>query len=410
MTELLARLFIKDHKNTRHPAVRRAYGTLCAIVGILLNVVLFAIKLVAGTLSGSLSIRADAMNNLSDAGSSVISLVSFKISAKPADHDHPFGHARIEYVASMIVSFLIMLIGVELCKGAFEKFLAPLVPVFHPLTVAILCISVLIKLWLCLFNRRVGKRISSDVLRATAADSLSDAASTGAVLLATLLAPVLPQHIGAYVDPVMSVLVSVLIFVAGIRILNDTKNSILGERADHETVEKIAAVVAEYPEALGIHDMILHNYGPGRCFASLHVEVDGKKDVFETHDTIDLIERRVQRECGIECTIHLDPIVVDDPCTNAWRERLPQIAAQIDSRICVHDFRMVPGHTHTTLILDVAVPFEVALSDSEIKAQLAARIAADYTVECIKETANDKAHWYGARFEPVLGKLIEMLK
>ncbi len=377
MTELLAKLFVKDHQNTRHPAVRRAYGTLSSVVGILLNLILFLIKLLAGTLSGSLSIRADAMNNLSDAGSSVISLVSFKISAKPADHDHPFGHARIEYVASMIVSFLVLLIGVELCKGAIEKILEPIAPLFHPVAVIILAVSVLIKLWLAFFNNRIGKRIDSDVVRATAADSLSDAASTGAVLIATLVAPLLPTHIAGYIDPAMSIAVSVMIFIAGIRILNDTKNSILGERPDSETLEAIQAVIAEYPEALGTHDVILHNYGPGRNFASLHVEVDGKRNIFETHDTIDLIERRLRCECGVECTIHLDPIVTDDPRTNTWRERLGEIVSDIDPRIRMHDFRMVPGHTHTNLIFDIAVPFEVEKSDSELKKEIAARVAAE---------------------------------
>lgn len=377
MLKLLTRLFVKDRDNVRDPAVRRRYGTLSSVIGILANLLLFVIKLVAGTLSGSLAIRADAVNNLSDAGSSVISLVSFKLSAKPADRDHPFGHARIEYVASMIVSFLILLIGVELVKGAVEKFFAPVLPVFHLVAVIILAVSILIKLWLAYINRRLARLIDSDVLRATAADSLSDALSTAAVLLATLLAPLLPEAAAGLVDPVMSLLVAVLIFVAGIRILNDTKNAILGTAPTEQTVQAIRDLVAEYPEAIGIHDLVVHHYGAGRMHASLHVEVDGKKDVFASHDTIDLIERRLLEEHNITCSIHLDPIVTDDPLLDEWRERLIALAAALDKRLQIHDFRMVPGTTHTNLIFDVATPFEVTLTDDEIKKALAHAVAAE---------------------------------
>lgn len=377
MTKFLTRLFVKDHENVTCPAVRRAFGTLSSITGILVNLLLFALKMVAGTLSGSLAIRADAFNNLSDAGSSVISLVSFKISAKPADRHHPFGHARIEYVASMIVCFLIFFIGAELVVGAVEKFLAPALPVFNLVAVIILACSVLFKLWLGFFNRSLGKRIDSDVLRATATDSFSDAAATAVVLLATVFAPLLPEAIGRYVDPVMSGLVSVLIFVAGANILNDTKNAILGEAPSEELLERIRATVAEYPDALAIHDMVVHNYGAGHIIASLHVEVDGKKDIFALHDTIDLIERRLREEHGIEATIHLDPILVGDPATDEWRERVERLAKGLDERIRIHDFRMVPGHTHTNLIFDMAVPFEVCATDDELKLQMAEAVAKD---------------------------------
>lgn len=377
MTPILAKIFVKDRENVFSPTVRRAYGTLSSVTGILVNLLLFAFKMIAGTLSGSLAIRADAFNNLSDAGSSVISLVSFKISAKPADRHHPFGHARIEYVASMIVCFLIFFIGAELVVGAVEKFLAPAIPAFHLLAVIILACSVLCKLWLGFFNRSLGKRINSDVLRATAADSFSDAAATAVVLIATLVAPLLPELVGQYVDPVMSGLVSVLIFVAGANILNDTKNAILGEAPSAEVLQKIRATVAEYPDALAIHDMVVHNYGAGHTIASLHVEVDGKKDIFALHDTIDLIERRLREECGIEATIHLDPILVGDPATDEWRARVEMLAKVLDERIHIHDFRMVPGHTHTNLIFDMAVPFEVAATDDELKAQMAEAVAKD---------------------------------
>ena len=358
-------------------AKRERYGTLSAVIGIGVNLLLFAGKLTAGILSGSVSVRADAVNNLSDAGSSVISLVSFKISAKPADRDHPFGHARIEYVASLIVSVLILLIGVELVKGSVEKLRAPEAPEFRALTVVILGVSILLKLGLALFNYRLGKKIASKVLRATAVDSLSDVAATAAVLAATVIAPFLPERAGAILDPVMGLLVAVLIFVAGIRVLLDTKNSILGERPDPAIVDTITSVMAEYPDVLGVHDLVIHSYGAGHILASVHAEVDGKKDIFASHDTVDLIERRLRAEYGISCSIHLDPVVVDDADTNEWRERLSALAAGLDSRLKIHDFRMVPGTTHTNLIFDLTVPFELRLSDSEIKAKMADAIAAE---------------------------------
>ena len=261
--------------------------------------------------------------------------------------------------------------------GAVEKFLAPAVPVFHLVAVIILACSVIFKLWLGFFNRTLAKKIDSDVLRATSADSFSDAAATAVVLLATIVSPLLPEAIGQYVDPVMSGLVSVLIFVAGANILNDTKNAILGEAPSEELVEKIRATVAEYPDALAIHDMVVHNYGAGHTIASLHVEVDGRKDIFALHDTIDLIERRLREDCGVEATIHLDPILVGDPLTDEWRARVEALACTLDERIRIHDFRMVPGNTHTNLIFDMAVPFEVCTSDDALKAQMAEAVAKD---------------------------------
>ncbi len=378
MQKLLTRLFVKNSENVKDPAVRRAYGKLVSAVGILLNLLLAAFKLLAGLLTGSISISADAVNNLSDAGSSLISLISFKISAKPADREHPFGHARIEYVATMIVAFLILFIGVELIKGSVEKLLAPVRIDFSLLAVVILSVSVLAKLWLALFNRGIGKRIDSDVMRATAADSLSDAAATAAVLVATVLSHLLRDAaVAAYIDPVMGLLVAMLILWAGLKVLNDTKNSILGEAPDGDTVDCIKRIVGEYPDALGIHDLVVHNYGPGRIIASLHVEVDGKRDIFASHDTVDLIEKRLQQECGIECTIHLDPIITDDAELSAWRERLAEFANILHNGIKIHDFRMVPGTTHTNLIFDMEVPFEVKIGDSELKARMADMIAAE---------------------------------
>ena len=376
MLSLLARLFVKNREQVASPVVRSAWGLLVSLYSIFLNLLLFAAKFLAGTLTGSLAMQADATNNLSDAGSSVVSLVSFKISAKPADRDHPFGHARIEYVASMIVSFLILFIGVELVRGSIGNLITPVKPTFNALAVVILSVSVLVKFYMAFFNRRVGKKIDSDVMRASAADSLSDMGATLAVLIANLSVLFLPETVSMYVDPVISLAVSVLILVAGLKILNDTKNSILGAAPTAETVATIEKMVAEYPDALGIHDMIVHSYGKTRTLASLHVEVDGKKDIFASHDMIDLIERRLFEEAGIECTIHLDPIITDDERVVRWRDTVSGIVKKIDERLQIHDFRMVPGATHTNLIFDVAAPFEVPMSDAELKKQIATAVFA----------------------------------
>lgn len=376
MQTLLIRLFVKDRDNVRSPAVRRAYGKLVSAVGILLNLLLAAFKLLAGLLTGSISISADAFNNLSDAASSVISLISFKIAAKPADRDHPFGHARIEYVASMIVAFLILLIGVDLVKDSIGKLISPVATEFKLAVVVILSLSILAKIWLALFNRSVSKRIDSDVMRATCADSLSDAVATSAVLAATLLAHFLRETaIAPYIDPVMGLIVAALILLAGLKVLNDTKNSILGGAPDKDVVKQIETLIAEYPDAIGIHDLVVHNYGPGRTLASVHIEVDGKKDIFASHDTVDNIERRLKHEHGIECIVHLDPIITDDPLVNEWKERVQALAATLGEGIRVHDFRMVPGTTHTNLIFDLEVPFEIKEENSALKARIAALIA-----------------------------------
>ena len=363
--------------NNNDTNTRRTRGTAVSVIGIGANLLLFAAKFLAGTLLGSISVRADAMNNLSDAASSLISLFSFRLSAKPADREHPFGHARIEYVASMIVSFLILFVGVDLIRGSVEKLIAPVATAFSLLAVIILSVSIAAKLGLALLNHRVGKQIDSEVMRATAADNLSDAAATSAVLIATLLSRVIPAQIAIYIDPVMGVLVSILIFVAGARVLNDTKNSILGTAPDKETVDTVRRVVGEYPDALGIHDLVVHTYGAGHTIATLHVEVDGKQDIFTSHDTIDLIEKRLRCEYGIECTIHLDPITVGDPLTDEWHRRVAAYAQQIHPDIRIHDFRMVPGTTHTNLIFDMEVPFEVSESDAALKVRISELIAAE---------------------------------
>ena len=373
MTELLSRLFVKNHQDAQNPAVRTAYGTMVSITGIIVNLILFAAKFLVGSLFGAISIVGDAVNNLSDAGTQIISLISFRIAAKPADREHPFGHARIEYVTSMIVSFLVMLVGFELLKSSVSQIFSPERPDSSPIAIIVLIGSMLCKLWLGLFNRTIGKRIDSSVMRATAADSLSDVFATGAVLVATVL-PMIFTDMKWNPDAYMGVIVAALIMVAGFRILNESKNAILGEAPSEEIVKQITDVVDKYEGALGIHDMVVHNYGPGRIIASLHIEVDGSIDVFETHDMIDTIEKELREACGIEATIHMDPIVTDDEQVNELRAKTTEAVKKIHTSMQIHDFRFVAGATHTNLIFDVVVPFEVKLSEAEVKAAVAEKV------------------------------------
>ncbi len=364
MTELLGKIFIKDCDNVKDRGVRRAWGTLVSIIGIVMNVLLFAGKFAVGTLFGALSISADAINNLSDAGSQLISLVSFRISAKPADRRHPFGHARIEYVASMAVSFVILVIGFDLLKESVGKIFSHGETEFSWLSAGVLAASILVKLWLALINRGVGKKIDSSVMRATAADSLSDVAATAAVLISQLVL----RFTGFNADAYLGALVSLLIMWAGVKILNETKNSLLGEAPDEKVVKDILDIVNSYDGVLGIHDLIVHNYGPGRSIVSLHVEVDGSTDIFESHDLIDNIEKRLCDELEVSATIHLDPIVTNDEEISSMRRLIQHKMEEIDPKFRIHDFRMVKGKTHTNLIFDIVAPFEQKMSDGEIRA------------------------------------------
>ncbi len=382
MTELLSRLFVKNHQDSNNPTVRTAYGTMVSITGIVLNLILFTAKFVVGTLFGAISIVGDAVNNLSDAGTQIISLISFRIAAKPADREHPFGHARIEYVTSMIVSFLVMLVGFELLKSSISQIFSPERPDSSPIAIVVLVGSMLCKLWLGLFNRTIGKRIDSSVMRATAADSLSDVFATGAVLVATVL-PMIFTNMSWNPDAYMGVIVAILIIVAGFRILNESKNAILGEAPSEEIVKQITDTVDKYEGALGIHDMVVHNYGPGRIIASLHIEVDGSVDVFETHDMIDTIEKELREACGIEATIHMDPIVTDDEQVNELRAKTTQAVQKIHPSMQIHDFRFVAGATHTNLIFDVVVPFEVKMSEAEVKNAVAEKVREINPTYCV---------------------------
>lgn len=374
MTELLCKIFIKSPADPSLPATRHAYGSLTSTVGIVLNLLLAAGKFTVGYLFGAIAIQADAVNNLSDAGAQIISLLTFRIAAKPADRDHPYGHARMEYVASMIVSFLILLIGWELLGESFEKIIHPTAEtVFSWISVIVLGVSVLVKLWLCLFNRKIAKKIDSGVMRATAADSLSDAAATLAVLLATLVF----RFTGLDIDGYVGLLVAVVIMIAGVKILNDTKNSILGEGPSEETVAVIQSVISRYDGVLGMHDLMVHNYGPGRVIASMHVEVDGAEDMFKSHDMIDLIERELKDQYHILATVHMDPVVTHDRRVDELRSLATAHVQAVDPSLLIHDFRIVPGDTHTNLIFDIAVPFEVKMTDEEISRRVFDAIRAD---------------------------------
>ena len=358
MTDLLIRIFVKDYTKPDDVSVRERYGVFSSIVGININLILAAIKLVAGMLSFSIAIIADALNNLSDAGSSIISFVSFKIAAKPADKEHPFGHARIEYVSSMIVSFLILLVGFELMKdsigGLFSGEGSELA--VTTLTYVILSVSILLKLWLGLFYRKIAKKIDSSVVSAAAADSFSDCASTTAVLISSIIIKISGWW---FIDSIVGLAVAIMIMIAGVKILNETKNSLLGEAPIQEVVDSIKRTVDKYPEVVGIHDMLVHNYGPKTYIVSLHAEVDGSRDIYELHDAIDNIEKEINEDLRILCTIHMDPIVTNDERVNELRTFTADTVKEVCPEATIHDFRTVIGQTHTNLIFDIVLPFDV---------------------------------------------------
>jgi cation diffusion facilitator family transporter len=373
MTKFFFKTFVKGYRDggKNSPEVRRACGSAVSIVGIIANILLAAFKMLAGILSGAISITADAMNNLSDAGSQVVSFISFKISGKPADRDHPFGHARIEYVASMIVSFIVLLVGFELMTDSVSKIFNPQPTTYNALVIIILVASIAVKLWLFVFGRSAAKKISSEVVKAAATDSLSDAIATSAVLASIIIC----RATGFDTDGYMGVIVAVIVMIAGIKILNETKNSILGSAPEPELIDEIVRITREYPEALGIHDMVVHNYGPGNTIASFHVEVDGMENVFHTHDVIDTIEKRLFLELSVRATVHMDPIVTDDERVKELREKVLALVKAIDERLDLHDFRFVEGVTHSNLIFDVNVPFEIKMSDDEVKRAISLKIS-----------------------------------
>lgn len=370
MTNLLIKLFIKSPAEVQSRKVRQNYGTMTSIVGIVINFLLFVGKFAVGTLFGSVAISADAINNLSDAGSSFISLISFKISSKPADRNHPFGHARIEYIASMAVGVIILLIGFDLLKESFFKILTPEPMSKSVIVLIVLAVSILAKLWLGIFYRSIAKKINSELLRAASADSFSDVLSTGATLVSALVWMIFDFNIDAYVGLV----VSVLILVAGLKILNENKNIILGSAPDPEIIEIIKSKALEDKRIMGIHDLLVHSYGAGATIASFHAEVDGKGDFFEAHDLIDNIEKQLLMEHNITCTIHMDPVVTDDEKVIELRKKVEGAVKTIGDEFRIHDFRCVEGPTHTNLIFDIEIPFEEKRGNKEINSLVEAQI------------------------------------
>lgn len=370
MIKLLAKIFIKDSQNTADSKVRVAYGYLCGAVGIALNILLFAGKIIAGTISGSVAVTADAFNNLSDAGSSIISLIGFRLASQKPDPHHPFGHGRFEYIASLIISIIIVLMGFELGKSSFEKIVAPQAVEYSAVTFAVLGASVLVKLYMFFYNNSVGKKIDSATMRATAMDSISDAVSTGAVLISAVIA----MFTNLALDGWMGLVVAAFIMVTGFKSAKETIDSLLGTPPSPEFVKQIEDMALQYDDIIGVHDMIVHNYGPGRTFVSLHAEVPSDGDIVAIHDTVDNAEREIAKELGCLVTIHMDPVDVHDEHTAQLRENVSEIIKQINPDITFHDFRVVSGPTHTNLIFDIVSPMDCGLSDQELADTIADKI------------------------------------
>ncbi|MBQ7915095.1 MAG: cation transporter [Clostridia bacterium] len=367
MTNLILKLFVKNHTDTKNAKVREQVGKVASVVGIVVNLVLSLCKIAVGTLFGLISVMADGFNNLTDCGSNIVSLISFKLASRPADKEHPYGHARIEYVASMIVGFIVMLLAFELGMESVNK-IVDLVKgnstqvTFEVITVVVLGISILGKLWFYFFNSKLAKTYNAELLKATASDSLSDVFATTAVLVSVVISPLT----GFNTDGIMGIVVAVLIAIAGVGILRDTLNHLLGASPTEELIKSIEERIRCFDGVLGIHDLHVHNYGPNKFYASVHVEVDSAVDVMESHDMIDEIERDFANNTDIMLVIHLDPIVIGDPELDTYRQEILAIVQQLDKAFDIHDFRMVKGPTHTNLIFDVAVSYDTKLTSTQI--------------------------------------------
>lgn len=369
----LVRRFIKNYQDTKDANVRTSVGKLSGIVGIFSNLFLFVIKFVIGTIVHSVSIQADGVNNLTDAGSNIISILSFHLANKPADKDHPFGHERTETIASLFVGILILVLGFETAKESISKVIHPGSIDFRIASVIILLISIIVKFWMYAYNKKLSKTYDSSLLEATALDSISDVCGTTAVLVSTLLSPVLHFNLDGY----MGIVVSGIILYGAYGLLRDMINSLIGEAPDPELVHNIVDMIMAHPAILGVHDMILHNYGPNKIFASAHVEVDSSKDIFETHDHIDNIEREVKKNMNIDLVLHMDPVKVNDPETELYRAKVVEAIHQIDPKWRFHDFRIVSGPTHVNLVFDLVIPFEEKYAQEEIEEMLLKHIESD---------------------------------
>lgn len=370
MIKLLASLFIKDRENYTSPAVRQSYGTLCGAVGIGLNILLFLGKWIAGFLSGSIAITADAFNNLSDAGSSIITLVGFRISGQRPDSEHPFGHGRMEYISGFLVSVAILIMGFELVKSSINKLIHPEPVESSPVIIAILAASILVKVYMFYYNRSVGKKIGSAAMNATAMDSLSDTVSTALVLGATLIS----QFTGLLLDGWFGILVGLFILYTGATTIKETMDLLLGQPPKQEFIDEIREIVTSHKLVYGIHDLIVHDYGPGRVMISLHAEVDADGDIQTIHEQIDHIENELQEKLHCSATIHMDPIVTDDKEVLEMKQKVKELVLETDDTFSMHDFRMVKGPTSTNLIFDVSVPSGCQKTDNEILNSLKEKI------------------------------------
>ncbi len=362
MSQLLLKLFVKDYNNVKNPAVREKYGILSGTIGIILNLLLCAGKFIIGSLSNSIAITADAFNNLSDAGSSIITLLGFKLSSKKPDKDHPFGHGRYEYIAALVVAFIVLLMGFELIKSSVQKIFRPEDIVFSIPAVAVLVLSILGKLWLAFFNRGLGKRIDSPAMSAVVTDSIGDISATAATLVSLIISKFTSLNIDGYIG----VIVAFFVLYAGYGILKDTINPLLGEPPEKEIVDEVVSFVMDFDGVMGIHDLVFHNYGANSIFGTLHAEVSASEDIVKIHDTIDLIEQQVLEKFGIHLVIHLDPLIFDDERVNELRSIAVEAIRLIDERLMLHDFRVVDGPTHTNLIFDLVIPYDFKIPESEL--------------------------------------------
>lgn len=362
MGKLLIRIFVKDHENTDDPRVRERYGKFAGVVGIVSNLILCIMKILIGLVSRSIAIIADGINNLADASSSIITLVGFKLASQPEDEDHPYGHARIEYLTGLFISIVIIVIGLQLLRTSIDKILHPDPLEFSYLTIIILVAAILIKLWQSLFNRSIGRKIRSVTLMATAADSRNDVISTSVVLISVIVG----KFTGIQIDGYMGCLVALFIIWSGIQLVRETTSPLLGEAPDHELVNSITEIVKKEPGVLGIHDLMVHNYGPGKIFASMHIEVDADGDLMESHDMIDNIEKTVKEALRVEFVVHMDPVKTDDPLITKMKKIIADALLPLDGVDNIHDFRIVPGPTHTNIIFDVVLSAGCRLSEKEI--------------------------------------------
>lgn len=372
--KLLIKKFIKDSENTSDLKVRIAYGKFSSVMGIIFNMVLCIAKLTAGTIAGSVAITADAINNLSDASSSIISLLGFRLAGKPADKDHPYGHGRYEYLSGLMVAVLVCAIGIELLKSSFEKIIHPTDVDVTIISLIVLLVSIGVKFYMMYINTTIGKKINSKTLIATAQDSRNDVISTSAVFIAELVLILSDLNIDGY----MGLAVAIFIIYSGIGLIKDTLDPILGRRPDESTVLAIHDKIMSYEFILGTHDLMVHDYGPGNIFASVHVEMDAKKDPIESHDIIDNIENDVREELGIHLIIHYDPISTDDGAVSEARNSINTIVKTIDMRLTIHDLRIVPGITHTNVVFDCVAPMEFEMSDEELRNKITTLVARKY--------------------------------